>query len=42
MSHQMTWYILAHMPYFRRPGHIFQSIAVAELGIKGSPEYLQV
>jgi len=22
MSHQMTWYILAHMPYFRRPGHI--------------------
>jgi len=20
--HQMTWYILAHMPYFRRPGHI--------------------
>ena len=23
MSHQMTWYILAHMPYFRRPGHLF-------------------
>ena len=23
MCHQMTWYILAHMPYFRRPGHIF-------------------
>ena len=23
MSHQMTWYILAHMPYFRRPGHNF-------------------
>ena len=22
MSHQMTWYILAHMPYFHRPGHI--------------------
>ena len=21
MSHKMTWYILAHMPYFRRPGH---------------------
>ena len=21
ISHQMTWYILAHMPYFRRPGH---------------------
>ena len=19
MSYQMTWYILAHMPYFRRP-----------------------
>jgi len=23
MSHQMTWYILAHMPYFRWPGHIY-------------------
>ena len=22
MSHQMTWYILAHMPYFCRPNHI--------------------
>jgi len=22
MSHQMTWYILAHMPYFHRPSHI--------------------
>ena len=22
MSHQMTWYILAHMPYFRKPGHL--------------------
>jgi len=21
MSYQMTWCILAHMPYFRRPGH---------------------
>ena len=23
MYHQMTWYILAHMPYFRRAGHIY-------------------
>ena len=22
MSHQITWYILAHMPCFRRPSHI--------------------
>ena len=26
MSHQMTWYILAHMPYFRRPGHIYCTV----------------
>ena len=25
MSHQMTWYILAHMPYFRRPSHKYQA-----------------
>ena len=25
MSHQMTWYILAHMPYFCRPGRIYTS-----------------
>ena len=23
MSHKMTWYILAHMPYFRRRSHIY-------------------
>jgi len=22
MSYQMTYHVLAHMPYFRRPGHI--------------------
>ena len=25
MSHQMTWYILAHIPYFHRPSHILLS-----------------
>ena len=24
----MTWYILAHMPYFRRPGHILQELVL--------------
>ena len=28
MSHQMTWYILAHMPYFRRPGHVLVGAAI--------------
>ena len=28
MSHQMSWYILAHMPYFRRPGHILWHIFI--------------
>ena len=23
MSHKMAWYILVHMPYFRRPSHIW-------------------
>ena len=30
MFHQMTWYILAHMPYFRRPGHIWWPIGYVE------------
>ena len=24
MSHQITWYILAHMPCFRRPSHLYE------------------
>jgi len=26
MSHQMTWYILAHVPYFCRPSHILRKV----------------
>jgi len=31
MSHQMTWFILAHMPCFRRPGHIWWLIRILVL-----------
>ena len=30
LSHQMTWYILSHMPYVRRPGHICCLITLNE------------
>ena len=33
ISHQMTWYILAHMPYFCRPGHIYKGCIKGPLAL---------
>ena len=46
MSHQMIWYILAHMPYFRRPGHIlcrnYMSLAIRKLHFGGQYQHVSL